>query len=93
MTWQHNLDAISRGDSQQALDLLFRGRGCGGSAGGTGTPTSKNIFSSPAGATEISILAGLPPSFLNECGVPTGMLANIPALAMSRWSPINKVIS
>ena len=27
----------------------------------------------------MSILAGLPLSFLNECGVPTGMLANIPA--------------
>jgi hypothetical protein len=38
--------------------------------GGTGTPTSKNIFSSPAGATEISIRAGLPLSFLKECGVP-----------------------
>jgi hypothetical protein len=33
----------------------------------------------PAGATEISILAGRRLSFLNECGVPTGMLANVAA--------------
>jgi hypothetical protein len=50
-------------------------------------------FSSPAGATEISILAGLPLSFLNECGVPTGMLANMPAVATSRLPSIVNVIS
>jgi hypothetical protein len=59
---------------------------------GSGTPTSKNIFSSPAGATEMSILAGWPLSFLKEWGVPTGMLANIPAVA-TRRSPTWKVIS
>ena len=34
--------------------------------GVTGTPTSKNICSRPAGATEISIRAGLSLSFLKE---------------------------
>src|SRR5262249_10779732 len=60
---------------------------------GSGTPPSKNIFSRPAGATEISILAGLLLSFLKECGVPTGMLANIPVPATRRFSPIVNVIS
>ena len=32
MTWQHNLDAISRRSSQQSLDLFLRGRGGGRSA-------------------------------------------------------------
>ncbi len=36
----------------------------------------------------MSILTGLLLSFLKECGVPTGMLANIPALATRRLSPI-----
>ena len=31
------------------------------------------------GATEISIVAGRRLSFANECSVPTGMLANVPA--------------
>ena len=60
---------------------------------GTSTPTSKNIFSSPAGATEISIFAGRFDSFSKECGVPTGMLANIPAVATIRSSPTWSVIS
>ena len=59
----------------------------------SGTPTSKNICSSPAGATEISILADLPLSFLNECSVPTGILANIPAVATRCSAPIWNVIS
>ena len=46
-----------------------------------------------SGATEISILAGLLLSFLNEWGVPTGMLANIPALATRRLSSMVNVIS
>ena len=57
------------------------------------TPTSMNICSRPAGATEISILAGRSDSFLNECGVPTGMLANVPSFATT-CSPLTvKVIS
>src|SRR5204862_7537489 len=92
MTWQLDLDAVSRRNSQQLLDLFLGGRAAVVAPGGTGTPPSKNICSSPAGATEISILAGLPLSFLKECGVPTGMLANVPALATRRWSPIWKVI-
>lgn len=51
------------------------------------TPTSKNICSSPAGATEINIFSGHSLSFLNECGVPTGMLANVPAFA-TIFSPL-----
>jgi hypothetical protein len=69
----------------------------GGSAvvepSGSGTPISKNILSRPAGATEISILAGLSLSFLKEWGVPTGMLANIPAVATTRSPLIVNVIS
>src|SRR6516162_3168153 len=53
---------------------------------GSGTPTSKNIFSRPAGATEVSIFAGLLLSFLKLWGVPTGMLANIPAVARKRYT-------
>lgn len=53
-----------------------------------GTPTSINICSRPAGATQISILAGRSDLFLNECGVPTSTLANtdttcIPFLALT----------
>lgn len=59
----------------------------------SGTPTSKNIFSRPAGATEISILAGLSLSFLKPCGVPTGMLANVPAFATTRSPLTVKVTS
>jgi hypothetical protein len=36
---------------------------------------------------EINIRAGFPLSFLNECGVPTGILANIPALATMVGNP------
>ena len=61
--------------------------------GGKTTPTSKNICSRPAGATEISIRASLLLSFLKECGVPTGMLAKVPALAMSRWSSFAKPVA
>ena len=46
-----------------------------------------NIFSRPAGATETSIFAGLLLSFLKLWGVPTGTLANIPAVATTR-SPL-----
>jgi hypothetical protein len=60
---------------------------------GSGTPTSKNIFSSPAGATEMSIRAGRSLSFLKACGVPTGMWANVPAVATSRSPSTVKVIS
>ena len=69
------------GTQQQAFAFSFS---ClvGGNAevepSGNGTPNSKNIFSNPAGATEISIFAGCFPSFLNECATPTGMLANTP---------------
>ncbi len=41
----------------------------------------------------MSILAGLLLSFLNECGVPTGMLANVPAVATTRSPLIVNVIS
>src|SRR5262245_59955007 len=37
-------------------------------------------------ATEISIFAGLSLSFLNLCRVPTGMLANVPAVTNSTMS-------
>jgi hypothetical protein len=53
----------------------------------SGTPTSKNICSSPAGATEINIFAGRSDSFLKLCGVPTDMLANVPAVATT-FSPL-----
>ena len=91
MTRQLDLDTVFRGAPPAASRSLPSWAGVRSShLAGTGTPTSKNICSRPAGATEISILAGLPLSFLNECGVPTGMLANIPALATSRWSPTNE---
>jgi hypothetical protein len=54
---------------------------------------SKNIFSRPAGATEISMRTGLPLSFLNECGQPAGMSANIPALATTLFPSTKNVIS
>ena len=51
------------------------------------------ILSNPSGATEISIFAGWLLSFLKECGVPTGMLANVPAVATTRSSLNVNVIS
>ncbi len=59
----------------------------------SGTPTSKNIYSRPAGATDMSIFAGLLFSFLKLCGVPTGILANVPAFATTRSPLIVNVIS
>ena len=44
-------------------------------------------------AVEISTLAGRSDSFLNECGVPTGMLANVPVVATTRSPLTVKVIS
>ena len=61
--------------------------------GSSETPTSKNMFSSPAGATEMSIRAGRLLSFLNACGVPTGMFANVPAVATICSPPTVNVIS
>ena len=42
---------------------------------------------------QISSFAGLSLSFLKLCGVPTGMLANVPALATTRSPLTVKVIS
>jgi len=68
----------------------FVGGGADVAPGATGTPASKNIRSRPAGANKISIFAGLLLRFLNECSVPTDMLANIPEVATICWPPIWK---
>jgi hypothetical protein len=48
---------------------------------GSGTPNSKNIFSSPAGATEISFFAGLLLSFLAPGIIPDGSAPLLPPTA------------
>jgi hypothetical protein len=81
MPWQPDLDPVPRCNRQQLLDFFL------GRRWGRRRPLRhwhadlEEHLSNPAGATEISIFAGLSDSFLNECGVPTGMLANIPAVA------------
>jgi hypothetical protein len=76
-----DLDPVARGDASIRSISSFVGGRAVVAPSANGTPTSKNIPSRPAGATEISILAGRPDSFLKLCGVPTGMLANVPAVA------------
>ena len=93
MSRQLDLDTVARRSRQQLLDLFLRRRRAVVAPSASGTPTSKNIFSKPAGATEISIFAGLLLSFLKEWGVPTGMLANILAVATIRSPLTVKVLS
>jgi hypothetical protein len=59
--------------------LVTQRAGCLGLDGGgacwpnaTGWPTSRNIFSRPAGATEMIIRANLSVLFLKLCGLPMG---------------------
>src|SRR5688572_10797622 len=90
---QPNLDAVPGRNRQQLLDLLLRRRQSGGRTFGERDTELEEHLLRPAGATEINILAGLLLSFLKECGVPTGMLANIPAVATTRSPLIVNVIS
>jgi hypothetical protein len=70
MWQQFDLDAVSRRSSQQLLDLFLRGRGGSRSAWrDRDADLEEHLFKSGWG-TKISVLAGLPLSFLNECGVP-----------------------
>ena len=85
MTRQLDFDSVLRRYRQHLFDLVLGGRQGGRSA--LGERHSKNICSSPAGVTEISIFAGRSLSFLKLCGVPTGMLENVPAFATTR-SPL-----
>ena len=71
----------------------LEGGGADCAPAGSGWPVSRNICSSPAGATEISIRAGRSLSLRNEWSEPTGMLANIPAVATMRSSSTWIVIS
>src|SRR5271166_3264269 len=79
--WQPDLDQIARRNRQHVSIASFVGGGAVVARSVSDTPISKNTCSRPAWATEINIFAGLSLSFLNECVVPTGMLANIPAVA------------
>ena len=50
----------------------------------TGCPISSNIFSSPAGATQINIRARRSVSFLNACSTPVGTFRSVPGPATCR---------